>query len=649
MKKRWMKIRFTFFNLLLVFSPLTIFADEKMKASEVFKNKITFEEGMEYLDRFTSKVWVNKGFLGLDGTTIYLINSFVQGIFWISKTIVYVAGSIYGILANNEDLDNYVDTALAVGAGVYKGLYTNFAGMAGTLMGLWLAYIFFVKNGKFGATLLRIFLVFACSIAMFSTYKGKYALRHIYDGINTVVSEVSTKSLASMNKLYNEGSQNNSKLAGNVSNSSAAVLDKYFEVAVWTPYQYMNSTYRLRNDGSGVDFDLTDSQFKSLLDYDSGNNDFEVEGKEKIGVVVGEPENLKKPMLSASWGKKFTYAITSLFDALVLGAILAGISITAFSLKLIVLALLMLGGFIAILGMIPSFENIMYNFYKKMGGYLVISGLLQVVAIFVLWVYDILTTVLNGLFVGNPLIVAFLKCVVIFLTYKKRDALAGIFTGNRMTRLSNNVTRRIDRAGRNMTRKASQKAVGRMKQASTVANQFGRGATVIAGRKVGSALGNKVRHFKPLADKESKTNLYKEGVKDVGRKMKSVGHKTAGTFRNIRAEGVKNKSSLTYKNVKTKANRNMKLAKENAEKSLGFRQRKHNLETKQRLKLNREKRKSIKPTLKSGKVKVNKSVEPVKSIRPDRQDSIIVKDEKGQDSLNPFVIKEDKKPKFRRK
>ena len=93
----------------------------------------------------------------------------------------------------------------------------------------------------------------------------------------------------------------------------------------------------------------------------------------------------------------------------------------------------------------------------------------------------------------------------------------------------------------------------------------------------------------------------------------------------------------------------MKLAKENAEKSLGFRQRNHNLETKQRLKLNREKRKSIKPTVKSGKVKVNKSVEPVKSIRPNRQDSIIVKDEKGQDSSNPFVIKEDKKPKFRRK
>ena len=647
MKKRWMKIRFTFFNLLLLFSPLTIFADEKMKASEVFKNKITFEEGMEYLDRFTSKVWTKSSW-GLDDNTLYLINSFVQGIFWISKTIVYVAGSIYGTLADNEDLDSYVDTALAVGAGVYKGLYTNFAGMAGTLMGLWLAYVFFVKNGKFGATLVRIFLVFACSIAMFSTYNGKYALRYIYDGIDTVVSEVSTKSLSSMNKLYAEDSQNDSKLAGNVNNSSA-VLDKYFKVAVWTPYQYMNSTYKLKDDGSGVDFDLTDFQLISLLDYDSGNSDFEVEGKEKIGVVVGEPENLKQPMLSASWGKKFTYAITSLFDALVLGAILAGISITAFSLKLIVLALLMLGGFIAILGMIPSLENIMYNFYKKMGGYLVVSGLLQVVAIFVLWVYDILTTVLNGLFVGNPLIVAFLKCVVIFLTYKKRDALAGIFTGNRMTRLSNNVTRRIDRAGRNMTRKASQKAVGRMKQASTVANQFGRGATKISGRKAVRAIGNRTRRFKPLADKDSKTNLALNSAKDLGRKAKSAGHKMAGTFRNIRAEGVKNKSSLTYKNVKENANKNMKLAKENAEKSLGFRQRKHNLETKQRLKLNREKRKSIKPTVKSGKVKVNKSVEPVKSIRPNRQDSIIVKDEKGQDSSNPFVIKEDKKPKFRRK
>lgn len=80
MKKRWMKIRFTFFNLLLLFSPLTIFADEKMKASEVFKNKITFEEGMEYLDRFTSKVWTKSSW-GLDDNTLYLINSFVQGIF----------------------------------------------------------------------------------------------------------------------------------------------------------------------------------------------------------------------------------------------------------------------------------------------------------------------------------------------------------------------------------------------------------------------------------------------------------------------------------------------------------------------------------------------------------------------------------------
>ncbi|MDX5039187.1 hypothetical protein SHY70_13095, partial [Streptococcus suis] len=114
------------------------------------------------------------------------------------------------------------------------------------------------------------------------------------------------------------------------------------------------------------------------------------------------------------WGKKFTYAFVSVIDSLIMGIILDVFAVASFSTRLMIILMLGLSGFIAILSMIPTLENILFNFFKKLFGFIMASGLFTLGSIMFLWLYSLLNEIITTIFPGNPLLIAFSKVLVLY-------------------------------------------------------------------------------------------------------------------------------------------------------------------------------------------------------------------------------------------
>lgn len=570
-KSYLLRFRLVITSLLISLSPMIVFADSKA-SSEITTTPIPYEKGIKYLDRFTSKVWFDKGFWGFGDKTAYLINSFVQGLFWFSKTIFFVCAKIYEKLTDTSQFDDYITSALDSGASVFRGLTSADNGLLyfiGSLMFFYVAYVYFVQNGNFVRTLLKVVLIYACSSMLFYQHDGKYVLQHVYNAMNTVTSEVAEKSVTGL--TFTNSDKEKATQGFSTTKEANAVLDKYFDIAVWQPYQYMNAKVT-ETTNNAVKFDLTEEQLLILLDYDSGNDKFKV-ADEYIDKFVGKGDDIHHTMLSAAWGEKFTHVLASLVDSLVLGVILDVFAVMSFAMKIILILLMLLSGFVALISMIPTFENVLFNFFKRLGGTVAVSGLLSLCSLILLWIYDILSLLLTGLFIGNPLLIAFSKILVMWYLWKKRDFIVSILTANRVSNLSNDFTRRLSHKGNYWRRRASRNALSRLKMASRTGKQYSSGLVKLGTRKVKSGVRQSLNRFSPA--ETSKSRLYLDSMKDTGRAVSSKKDYLSGSLKKIRSEGVKDKKSFEYRSLKQDAEKDLLNSRKKKHASIGYRKRKH--------------------------------------------------------------------------
>lgn len=606
-----LRLNLLFTAFLISLSPMLVFG--KDKASSDITIPIPYEKGIKYIDRFTSKVWFDKGFWGFGSQTAYLINSFVQMLFWLTKTVFFVCAKIYEKLTDTSQFDEYINIALSSSASVFKELASPNSSLLyfiGALMFSYVAYVYFVQQGNFIRTLLKVALVYACSSMLFYQHDGKYVLWHVYNGMNTITSDIAALSITSQTfsekdkpldkKLVEQLPESDQQTVADGllgTKERNAVLDKYFDIAVWQPYQYMNGKVT-EIDGNVIKFDVTPEQFVQLLDYDSGNDVFEI-GNEKISDFVGKGEDIHHPMLSASWGAKFTYAVASLVDSLVLGVILDVFAVMSFGTKIQIILLMVLSGFIALISMIPTFENVLFNFLKRLGGAVAVSGLLTLCSLVLLWVYDILSLILTFLFIGNSLLIALAKIAIMWYLWKKRDFILSILTANRVSNLNNSFTRRLSYRGRSWRRRASRNAMKRLQVAKRAG--YARAGLGLAMGAGAMKLGARRLARNPYilnAPGASRAGLYLNSLKDVGRRFSSTKHRFQGNAQRLQAEGLKgSRKNPNYKKLREASDTNIQMARDKKNQALGYKVRKHNQMTKERLQAQREQRENTMPKL----------------------------------------------------
>ncbi|PIO78092.1 DUF4013 domain-containing protein [Streptococcus parauberis] len=435
----------------------------------VFASDVDYTYVKDKLSQITSKVWFKDSLFGLDTTMLYLINKIVQAVFWLAKFFFTIFASIYDkLLESPELIASYVSDIISATASVFNSLRSVTFPIIGASMAIYLAYIYFIKHGSFFKTLLRLVLVFACSVLFFSKYSdGTYVVARFYTNTTSVTTNLSstvTKSLTGT-KLTTP--------------SSDGALTEYAKSAIWNPYSYMNSDTADTDNG----FALTDEELKSLVDYNDGDDDFKVSNGDKetsIKDLAGSEDNPKNSMLKSNWGAMFSYAIVAVLESLLMGLILVFFAIMQFILNVALLILLVFTPLALIFAMVPTFENILFNMTKKLGGTIVLSGLMTLLATIALYFNNILTTITTAIGFENMIVGYVLKSIVLVILWKKRDYFLSILTANRIHHISNRFTQRIDKAGR----KLQDNTLGRVQKNTqaklAVAGSVLAGSTILA-------------------------------------------------------------------------------------------------------------------------------------------------------------------------
>lgn len=450
-------------------SIISLFVSSLITSITVSASDVDYTYVKDNLSQITSKVWFKDSWFGLDTTMLYLINKMVQAVFWVAKFFFTIFASIYDKLVESPELfASYVSDIISATASIFKSLEGVLLPLVGASMATYLAYVYFVKHGSFFKTLIRLLLVFACSILFFSKYSdGTYVVTRFYTNTTSVTTNLSstvTKSLTGT-KLTTP--------------SSDGALTEYAKSAIWNPYSYMNSD----TADTDNDFSLTDKELKSLVDYNDGDDNFKVSNGDKetpIKDVAGSEDDPKNSMLKSNWGAMFSYAIVAVLESLLMGLILIFFALMQFVLNVTLLILLVFTPFALIFAMVPTFENILFNMTKKLGGTIILSGLMTLLATIALYFNNILTTITTAIGFENMIVGYVLKAFVLVILWKKRDYFLSILTANRIRHISNRLTQRIDKAGR----KLQDNTLGRVQKNTqaklAVAGSVLAGSTILA-------------------------------------------------------------------------------------------------------------------------------------------------------------------------
>lgn len=561
MKKRKIQLAVCLSSLSLFFSKSVVLAEEKaVKAAEVLTTPISYEKALDYLDSFTSKVWFGNDVGGLNSEILYFINSLVQAVYWLTKTVFYICSQIYWKLNDTSMFDSYIRQSIRLSAGLYQNLYTSGLPLIGFALSAYLAYVFAFKHAQFGKTIIQLFIALTCSMMMFTVTNGKYAIQHFRDGVQLITNEIASQSVSSVkftspqdtnNNPFNLQTVKSSNTDGFQGKGTIAVLDKYFDIAVWQSYRYLNADVTYDQSGQ-PSFNLTDEDLIALLDYKEGDDEFKI-GDKKINKVAGTRQEPLVKMLKDTWGKKFSYAFASLVDALVLGIILDAFSVGAFALSLFLVLVLILGAFVAFISIFPTMENALINLLKRIAGLIVLSSLMTFASLLFLWIYDMLTLMLTTIFGGNPLLTAIVKCLVLWLMWKNRDMIIGLLTANRITNLNNSLTRRLSSAGSKV--QSSGLALAKKNAMSSLAvakrgYQTGKGAYRIGKRKAIDGVRTGSNRLMAEYDRNDTVRSGVESLKNVGRSVSSAYDATRGNLQLLQAEGMDDKESKVYQNLR---------------------------------------------------------------------------------------------------
>lgn len=392
------------------------------KLYDTYDRPLFYDQFKDDLDRFTSKAYFKGDFWGFSSETNYLINSFVQAIFWVNKTIFSMMATIYDSLDKNSSLNTQIVDILNIAGDTYNSLMTSqvllFVG------GLFVSYAYYEyakRGGGFFTSLLKLFVTFGVVTIFFTkSATGDYYLTRAYTNVDSaltgVASSVSKLENAYSSKGYGEGSP----------------LDSYFEQAIWEPYAYMNAD-KVSEDKAkykGLKLNLSEKDLKALLAYDSDDKKFKLNDK-TMEEIVYNGDKVKIKNLSNNWGDKFSYAIGSIFKTTVLGIIIDAFAIFRFVLRITLLILFVLSPFVALISFIPTMQIVLLNFAKRIGITVGLSGFMDFFAIMALFIYKVIDDVVSTFF-NNYLLVVFVEIIVLVMLWKKRDWLVSILTADRL-------------------------------------------------------------------------------------------------------------------------------------------------------------------------------------------------------------------------
>ena len=127
-----------------------------------FIRDLTYANYKDNLKYFTSKVYFKGDFFGLSAETNYLINSFVQAIFWVNKECFTLFANAYEAIQNFGAVDTAITTVIDSSADIFNTLATGeVITVIGAITVVYALLSYAFGRGSFFKILLQFFLIYA--------------------------------------------------------------------------------------------------------------------------------------------------------------------------------------------------------------------------------------------------------------------------------------------------------------------------------------------------------------------------------------------------------------------------------------------------------------------------------------------------------
>ena len=421
--------------------------EEKKKKEEEEKanTKLSYANFKTKMKRLTSYVYFDKGLFGLGEVGNYWINKVVQAIFWFSKFLFVIIVSLVSAVEKMSDVSPFLNKIVEMASTVFFVLFgatTNY--IAGVFMAVYLLSVW-VKGGQVFKTALKLFLVFAVVGGFFTKISingspERYLPIHLYNVTDEITKEFQTEIV---------------KKVGTVDSSMA---ESYFNSTIIPAYKNMNS----KKDSEG-NYYLSEEDFQELTNYQEGKGNFKLSDKEIKALTKkndkNETEDVKGQNLVDEWSDKFTYALTSIFDVVVVGIVYLSMGLGRVLILLSYAFLLLILPFALILSLFPQFNHYFSGISKKGISFLLISSAISLASVIVPIVYGNMSSFIEEFGGGPGLVATFLKCIVIWWIFRNRHSLLSFING-KGNPLSSLTRGRLSRLGNGMNLQQRVKTLG---------------------------------------------------------------------------------------------------------------------------------------------------------------------------------------------
>lgn len=391
--------------------------EEKKKKEEEEKanTKLSYANFKTKMKRLTSYVYFDKGLFGLGEVGNYWINKVVQAIFWFSKFLFEIIVSLVSAVEKMTDVSPFLNKVVEMASAVFSVLFgatTKY--IAGVFMAVYILSVW-VKGGQVFKTALKLGLVFAVVGGFFTKISingspERYFPIHLYNVTDEITREFQTEIV---------------KKVGTVDTSMA---ESYFNSTIIPAYKNMNS----KKDSEG-NYYLSEEDFQDLTNYQEGKGNFKLSDKEIKALTKkndkNETEDVKGQNLVDEWSDKFTYALTSIFDVVVVGIVYLSMGLGRVLILLSYAFLLLILPFALILSLFPQFNHYFSGIAKKGISFLLISSAISLASVIVPIVYGNMSSFIEDFSGGPGLVATFLKCIVIWWLFKNRHNLLSFMNG----------------------------------------------------------------------------------------------------------------------------------------------------------------------------------------------------------------------------
>ena len=391
--------------------------EEKKKKEEEEKanTKLSYANFKTKMKRLTSYAYFDKGLFGLGEVGNYWINKVVQAIFWFSKFLFGIIVSLVSAVEKMTDVSPFLNKVVEMASAVFSVLFgatTKY--IAGVFMAVYILSVW-VKGGQVFKTALKLGLVFALVGGFFTKISingspERYLPIHLYNVTDEITKEFQTEIV---------------KKVGTVDTSMA---ESYFNSTIIPAYKNMNS----KKDSEG-NYYLSEEDFQDLTNYQEGKGNFKLSGKEIKALTKkndkNETEDVKGQNLVDEWSDKFTYALTSIFDVVVVGIVYLSMGLGRVLILLSYAFLLLILPFALILSLFPQFNHYFSGIAKKGISFLLISSAISLASVIVPIVYGNISSFIEDFSGGPGLVATFLKCIVIWWLFKNRHNLLSFMNG----------------------------------------------------------------------------------------------------------------------------------------------------------------------------------------------------------------------------